>query len=73
MYDEKEKIMERLRPKVSAIIPEGISSKFTVTARIAISVPISRNEIPDYKKKRMIKGSKKRKFFKNPYAENFQY
>ncbi len=73
MYDEKEKIMERRRPRVSAIIPDGISSRFTVTARIAINVPISRNDIPASLKKRMIKGSKKRKFFKNPYAENFQY
>ncbi len=73
MYKAKEKIMARRRPTVSAMRPEGISSMFTVTARMAMSVPISRKEIPDSRKKRIMKGSKKRKFFKKPYAENFQY
>ncbi len=57
-------------PKASANIPEGISKILIEISLTAYKTPISKKDKSLLKKKRIRKGSKKRRFFKKPYKQN---
>lgn len=57
-------------PNVSANSPEGISKMLIEISLTAYKTPISKKDKSLLKKKRIRKGSKKRRFFKNPYKQN---
>ena len=64
--NENDRIIDFRLPKVSARKPVGNSNMLMNISRIAYNSPIEKKDRPASMKNSNMKGSKKRRFFRNP-------